>query len=153
MQAIHLHQTGWTQAQTLMREWGKWGHYDGKCTAINCKYIIALSDPGGGAIQPDDYGKTQAVIRYLVASRVYRWLGGRMATFRTGFIVQDGMIWRTFEDIDVDVPPHALRPDDDGYGLMAHAQSRSTLNCEAAAKAHWILGGSEPSEEHPEYKA
>lgn len=95
------------------------GHYDGECTAINCKYTVTLTDLGNSAFSPDDYGKAQAMIRYLVLSRAYRWLGGRMAIFQAGFNVQDGTIWRTFESIDVDVPAHALRPEDEGYGLMA----------------------------------
>lgn len=153
MQAIQLHHTSWDEARSLMNRWGAWGHYDGACTVGNCRYTITLEDMGSAAVHPDDYGKLQALIRYLLGSSPYRWLGGRAAIFETGFIVQDGAIWRTFEDIGVEVPSGVLGPEDSGYELMARAQSRSSLNREANPKAHWILGGSEPPAEHPEFKA
>ena len=28
-----------------MTRWGKWGHYDGTCTAESCSYSINLHDP------------------------------------------------------------------------------------------------------------
>ncbi len=155
MQAIELHRTSWTQAQVLMHRWGRWGHYDGACTAENCKYTITLSDMGSGSIRPDDYGWTLHVISLFVGSPMYRWLGGREGTVYAGFIVQDGTIWRRVMQLNVQVPPRAASRDDTwGYGLIVRVQSRSSLNPEARKKHdHWILGEDEQLAEHPYYKA
>jgi hypothetical protein len=155
IQAIELHKTSWSQAQNLMRRWGEWSHYDGACTAENCRYAITLADTGSGAIRPDDYGWTQKAVRVVVGSPVYRWLGGRPGTFFAGFIVQDGTIWRTYLHLNVEVPPRTWSRDDDwGYELIVAAQSRSSLNRDSSPRgSHWILGGDDQLATHPYYKA
>ena len=44
-QSIHPTQSTWADAQHLMTRWGKWGHYDGSCTAQSCDYVIIVNDP------------------------------------------------------------------------------------------------------------
>ena len=44
MHQIRLYQSTWADAQRLMHRWGAWGHYDGSCTAANCKYEIELAN-------------------------------------------------------------------------------------------------------------
>src|ERR1700728_2771474 len=43
-QSIQPMQSNWTDAQHLMRRWGRWGHYDGACTATDCSYTIDVED-------------------------------------------------------------------------------------------------------------
>ena len=153
MQAIELHRTSWAQAQNLMNRWGAWGHYDGTCTWTNCKYTINLMDWTSYGRINEGETRFARTIRFLAATPVYRWLGGRAAIFAAGFIVQDGTIWRTFLAMDVDVPPHTLEKDNMGYGLIAYAQSRESLNRNARSRhSHWILGGDSQLAEHPYYK-
>lgn len=38
MHQIRLYQSTWADAQRLMYKWGAWGHYDGSCTAVECRY-------------------------------------------------------------------------------------------------------------------
>jgi hypothetical protein len=155
MQAIELHKTTWAEAQELMYRWGAWAHYDGTCTSTNCKYTISLCSWNCRAIYESE-SRFARVARYLLATRAYGWLGGRTAAFRAGFIVQDGIIWRTFIAINVDVPPHTERNDDDSaYELMGYAQSRDSLNRQASPRHpyhHWILGDDSQLAEHPYYK-
>jgi hypothetical protein len=154
MQSIELHKTSWAQAQALMHRWGAWGNYDGACTWTNCKYKISLTEWTSYGRINEDETRFARLVRFLASTSVYRWLGGRAAIFSAGFIVQDGTIWRTFLAMDVDVPPRTLGNDDDmGYGLIAYAQSRASLNREARSRdSHWILGGDAQLADHPYYK-
>jgi hypothetical protein len=153
MQAIALHKTGWAQAQAVMHRWGAWEHYDGACTATNCKYAITLYDASCSAARLDESNWREKAERFFLYSPVYRWLGGRPATFYAAFIVQDGTIWRTFLHFMVEVPPHTFALDDEwGYSLMATAQSRSSLNGNRIMGSHWILGGDDQLADHPYYK-
>ena len=48
MHQIRLYHSTWADAQKLMDRWGAWGHYDGSCTATECRYAIEIGDPMWG---------------------------------------------------------------------------------------------------------
>src|ERR1700749_1297168 len=43
-QSIQVNQSDWSDAQRLMRRWGRWGHFDGSCTSAYCSYSITIED-------------------------------------------------------------------------------------------------------------
>jgi hypothetical protein len=157
MQAIRLHHSTWPEAQALMHRWGARGHYEGSCTAVNCRYEIDLLDfLSANAVHLPE-GRLRWAIFNPASLNAYRWLGGRIAGFHAGFIVQDGTIWRTFQNVQTDVPPHTPHPEKLDYGedyeLIAIVQSRSSLNSNGPVGAHWIMGSDEQLAVHPDYKA
>jgi hypothetical protein len=81
---IHLYRSTWADAQGLITRWGAWGHYDGTCTAAECRYQITLTDV------------SQSKFGWLIQHggfRIYSLLGGRISRLGVSFTVQDGTIW------------------------------------------------------------
>ena len=79
MHHIWLYHSNWDDARRLMGRWGAWGHYDGTCTAKDCRYAIRLTDESWRtyqSVKPETY---EWLMR-LKAYSVYRWLGGRYST-------------------------------------------------------------------------
>jgi hypothetical protein len=149
MHQIRLYQSTWADAQRLMYRWGAWGHYDGSCTAADCRYEIEVGDPAMGI-------NTRSNINWLMrANYILRGsglFGGRLAALRTTFTVQDGTIWRESAKIVVDVPPdlrHSGEWNSD-YLLIIETKSRQRLL--HSNGADWILGGYEQLADHPYYK-
>lgn len=153
LQAIELHKTTWSEAQILMRRWGAWGQYVGTCTAENCRYTITLNNWEMLRFLAQ-LRWTQKFLPKFLDSQVGQWLGGRSVHCNAGFIVQDNTVWRTTYGCLVNVPAQTGDEGDLGYGLIAMAQSRSSLNRFGRSKeSHWILGSDEQLAEHPYYKA
>jgi len=150
MHRIRLYQTTWAEAQELMRKWGAWGHWDGKCTAEDCEYAIVVGDGLWGLRGDKGLGWFE---RVLILPRGYGLFGGRLAGLRAGFTVHNGTIWRLSEKIVVDVPPglFSLGQPNMDYGLLVDVKSRQQLNRETHGDR--ILGGMEGLAEHPYFVA
>lgn len=151
--AIRLHQSTWEDAQALMHRWGAWGHYDGSCTQISCRYSITLVDLAAGFIDHSAITHLPAFIFHPASIGLYEFAGGRFGALQIRFIVQDGRIWRTTAALDIHVPRGRIFS---GYDyvdgdLVLYAQSRQSLN-KLQPDSHWILGGNEQLAQHPMYK-
>lgn len=46
LRGLQLEKSSWSDAQSLMQRWGRWGHYTGTCDADHCEYWV-LFDPLG----------------------------------------------------------------------------------------------------------
>jgi hypothetical protein len=150
MHQIRLYQSTWADAQRLMYRWGAWGHYDGSCTAKDCRYDISLTDASWRSWDRGRKGDAGWLWRHQIAYVLYRWLGGRYAIVHCGFIVQDGTIWRTITWVNLAVPPRSLDKEDFGYVLIAGAKSQQALR--RSESGGWVLGGDDVPAEHPYYK-
>ena len=150
MHQIRLYQSTWADAQRLMNRWGAWGHYDGSCTAAECRYEIDVSSAGWRSWDREPRGIAAWLVRHQAAYVPYRLLGGRLAIIHVGFIVQDGAIWRTISWASIEVPPKLLDSGDRGYSLIAGAKSRQALR--RSESGGWVLGGEDVPAEHPYYK-
>ena len=144
-QQIKLHQSTWQDAQELMHRWGAWGHYDGSCTASDCRYTIVVES----ATPREQRGLYQRLSQFRL-NWIYSVLGGRYFRFFAGFIVQDGAVWRTDIAAMVEIPLYANKGDI-GEVLVASAKSRSVLH--TIATGGWVLGDDEQLAQHPWYKA
>jgi hypothetical protein len=147
---IRLYESNWTDSQRLMSRWGAWGHYDGSCTAKDCRYSIQLSDWSTRArdiFRPEMF---ELLIR-LKAFSLYRWFGGRYFRITFTFVVHDGTIWRTGIYTIVEVPPKLFHSEDDDYALMVGATSRQSLH-DGEGGGH-VLGSDEDLAQHPYYTA
>jgi hypothetical protein len=47
LRGLQLERSSWSDAQTLMQHWGRWGHYEGTCDADHCDYWIHFDSLGG----------------------------------------------------------------------------------------------------------
>jgi hypothetical protein len=150
MHQIRLYQSTWADAQRLMLRWGAWGHYDGSCTAAECRYEINLTDVSWRTWDQGRHGEIGWLWRHHIAYIFYRWLGGRYALIHFAFIVQDGKIWRTHTCVKIAVPPKLLDKDDLGYLLIVDAKSQQALR--RSEGGGWVLGGDDVPAEHPYYK-
>jgi hypothetical protein len=142
MHRIRLYQSTWDDAQRLMHRWGAWGHYDGTCTASDCRYQIALTDMSwswsGWFLQHGGY-------------QVYSWFGGRQTVMCTQFIVQDSRILRTSMSIMTAVADHS-DSDVTGYGLIVMTKSRGSLRGSNGSGSRRIMGRDEQLLDHPNFK-
>jgi len=139
---IRLYQSTWADAQKLMHRWGAWGHYDGTCTAADCRYQIALTDMSytwsGWFLQHGGY-------------QVYSWFGGRQTVMCTQFIVQDSRILRTSMSIMTTVVDHS-DSEVAGYGLIVSTKSRGSLRGLDRRDSGRVLGRDEQLLDHPNFK-
>ncbi len=44
LQVLRVGASTWSDFQGFQKRWGRWGHYDGECTASHCEYRIGLRD-------------------------------------------------------------------------------------------------------------
>ena len=147
---LRLYQSNWADAQQLMSRWGAWGHYDGNCTAKDCRYAILLTDQSERVL----YFSNPATIKWLTrlkAYTLYRWLGGRDSIVYFAFVVQDGTIWRTHVYVGVFAPPGSLDLEDEGYLLIVDAKSQQALS-DSKDGAH-VRGSEDDLALHPYYRA
>lgn len=150
MHRIRLYRSNWADAQRLMSRWGAWGHYDGSCTAKDCRYSIQLTDGSERAAHRLDPKAWEWLIR-LHAFTLYRWLGGRYSIINVKFVVQDETIFRTAVFVSVYTPPKFLHPEEEGYLLIVGAKSQQALS-DVEGSGH-VMGSSDDLAQHPFYKA
>ena len=140
---IHLYRSTWADAQRLITRWGAWGHYDGTCTAAECRYQITFTDV------------SQSKFGWLIQHggfRIYSLLGGRISRLGVSFTVQDGTIWRETAAITVTASPRLLSPHDE-FPLTLIVQTKSRQRLRSSRDDWWIMGGDEQLADHPYYKA
>jgi hypothetical protein len=152
MHQIRLYQSTWADAQKLMHRWGAWGHYDGSCTAADCRYEINLMDVGWKSLQSNHYphGMGYWLLHHKMAYVLSRWFGDRFAFIHCAFIVQDGSIWRMETSVNIATSPKFLNKDDIGYVLNIVARSQQALR--ESKGGGWVLGDDDQLAYHPYYK-
>ena len=98
LQQLHGGGNTWKDMQLLMTRWGKYGHYNGTCTAQKCEYQIFVGDE----IEDVPNGYLMAVLPLL---RLAHWHDGFLRVYLR---VDSGRVteWRAV--LGTDVPP--------GYG-------------------------------------
>ena len=104
MHVIRLYQTTWADAQRSMHRWGAWGHYDGSCTAADCKYDIEMNSIA--SFYPMGVPRHVWLDWLLMHDRLnlYQWFGGRTSVSHATFTLHDGTIWREGAWMGVSVP-------------------------------------------------
>jgi hypothetical protein len=149
MHQIRLYQSNWADAQRLMNHWGKWGHYDGSCTAAECRYAIEIGDPLMGRNEQSNIHWPMRAIYFVKSLGIFSC---PMASLRTTFTVQDGTIWRESARIVVDVPRDLLNSNVDNidYFLIIETKSRQRLLW--TSDSDWILGSYDQLADHPNYR-
>jgi hypothetical protein len=149
--SIYPTQSTWSDAQRLMARWGRWGHYDGTCTAADCDYNIVIADPSARWA----HTPYQRWTVWMNGSRFYTLiarLGWRAIEFSVRFVVQDGKIVRTRTCLVLAVNDSGP-PGHDSLGLSLNSQVRARLrNPLVDADKERILGGDEQLDDHPDYK-
>jgi hypothetical protein len=152
MHQIRLYQSNWADAQRLMHRWGAWGHYDGSCTAADCRYAIRM----GTIRYSNPYTPSRPWLDWLSAHdrlNLYQWLGGRDVAFFASFTVHDGTIWRTGSGIGVDVPTRRIRRDNDWPSTLSiSAESYQRLHRTLENWTPFIGDSEDELAQHPYYK-
>jgi hypothetical protein len=146
MHQIRLYQSTWADAKRLMHRWGAWGHYDGSCTAAECRYVIEVGDPIWALNQRSKLNWLMRGFYFLRGSGLF---GGHIAALRTTFTVQDGAIWRESATVVVDVPPDLRHFGEwnSSYSLIIETKSRQILLHSNGVDR--ILGSYEQLADHP----
>ncbi|MGB8260496.1 MAG: hypothetical protein WCE75_09100 [Terracidiphilus sp.] len=150
MHQIRLYQSTWADAERLMHEWGAWGHYDGTCTAADCRYVIELTDVQWSDRQTSHSAWVDWLMLHDRLDLLSR-LGGRRAKAFGAFTVHTGAIWRESMGVAISVPrwQDTEKPIYEKT-LWARADSRQKLR--NARDNPWVLGDDEQLAEHPYYK-
>jgi hypothetical protein len=151
MHQVRLYQSTWSDAQRLMQRWGAWGHYDGSCTATNCKYEIDMTTIG--FYHP--HIPRHAWLDWMLMHdrlNLYTWLGGRDAAYKASFTVHNGTIWRVGQAIGVVVSHRKMRRENDfdltlSLGAGTYQRLRRTIS-----DPFTYMGGAEELVGHPYYK-
>jgi hypothetical protein len=145
VQALKLRQSNWLEAERLISQWGKYGHYESHCDASFCRYSIVLNSP---AMALGNAGFWRHLNNRFVRSTapfIFDYSGGRLATLRTTFVVQDSVVLRKSAVFMYDVPSTSSGSSG-GYSLIATSRATSRLT-----SGGWPLIGSEQLAEHPFY--
>ena len=149
MHQIRLYQSTWADAQRLMNRWGAWGHYDGSCTAAECRYEIGVGDPIWGFNTRSNFNWFMRSLFFVRSSGIF---GGHIGALRTTFTVQDGVILRESATVIVNVPPELRHFGEfnSDYSLIIETKSRQRLLHSNGFDR--ILGSYEQLADHPYYK-
>jgi hypothetical protein len=149
MHQIRLYQSTWADAQKLMYRWGAWGHYDGSCMALDCRYVIEIGDPTFGINAQSEINWMTRNLYFVRSSGLF---GGHIAALRTTFTVQDGVILRESAEVVLDVPADLrhFREWNSTYSLIVETKSRQRLL--HSNGVDWVLGSYGQLADHPYYK-
>lgn len=154
--SLRLNQSTWQDAQRLITRWGAFGQYDGTCTARDCDYVITVGDVGSRInLRLYKYMEARSPQSYsgITLGRVLQLLGSRGGSMRMGFLVQDGIVKRSYIGLAVEVRIEGFWCDMNcGYGLMLSAQANQSLP-PPTGDGPWIMGDQEQLAQHPNYKA
>jgi hypothetical protein len=149
--SVYPTQSTWPDAQRLMTSWGKWGHHDGSCNAVDCDYDILISDPYSSRLSKLSERMLGRLI-YLHFFTFMEHLGWRDTLFSVRFVVQDGKIVRTRTVLRLEVADSGP-PEHWQYSLGFVSQVRSRLKRSSFSEHEaWILGSDEQLDDHPDYK-
>jgi len=146
MHQIRLYESTWDDAHRLMHRWGRWGHYDGTCTAESCRYAITVEDA---------FHWSPTWARWAVQSggwRIYNWLGGRFVLLTVSMTIQDGKVLRQTAGVSVTASlPLRASADESPLTLVVETKSRQRLR--ETMDDWWVMGGQEQLAQHPYYVA
>jgi hypothetical protein len=147
-QTLKLRETRWPDAERLINRWGKFGGYKGDCTAFFCRYSVILESPMTWTESLMSAEERRYHFAFPTASplvALFEILGGRAATVRTTFVVQDEIVVRKSAVFIYNVPPGTyLR---DGYSLIVTSRAASRLSDYSG----WPLTASDQFVNHPHY--
>jgi hypothetical protein len=146
MHRIRLFQTDWAEAQKLMHEWGAWGHYDGNCTAADCRYEITIGHSGFGVNEPGWFSLQLAQLQFRLAEILPAL---RPSTLNVRFVIHAGTVWRQSALVVVNVPSGHWNGQGE-YSLIVATKSEDRLR--RSPDDPWILGSDAQLAEHPYYK-
>ncbi len=124
LNTLELHKSTWADAERLMHSWGRWGHYDGTCTAVSCRYDIWLED--ASFHWPNPHWEWAEWVFYH-AFPIYESLGGQSSRVEAFFLVEDGFVVRNGLHAALDVPPERKSGEAHGYELLVEAVSLPRL--------------------------
>jgi len=150
MQSIELHKSTWADAQVLMRRWGRYGNYNGSCTAESCRYSIDTGDPFGTIATWMFSHFSAKQMEHIPIKRmggIVNAMGDLGETLVGKFIVQDGLIVRSGVYAVVRVSP--LRNSDDRYGYELIGSAYSGEHVATWADLHNLR--KRPFSTHPEF--
>jgi len=93
IQSLQDHKSTWADAQRLMTKWGKWGRYEGSCTAVDCMYTVSLRPNRPETCE--DYCAWRHLKLRLSYLRLMPLQWGSGLEYAGGmFLVQDGVVRR-----------------------------------------------------------
>lgn len=118
VQQLGLRTSAWSDAQSILGRWGRWGHYDGACTPQHCSFLIEFGNVS------NTNSRVAQIVQHL--EPVYRFFGGRRSLVKAGVTVEDGLVWEKGFSLFVQVPP-GLPPNTHEYTLIGAAWSTSQL--------------------------
>ncbi len=120
LNTVELHKSTWADAQRLMKSWGRWGHWEGQCSAEACRYDILLEDVAERMADGPKW--LYPVLQKL--DPFYVWLGGRAGTVRLALVVRRGTIVRSGLYAMQEVIPERVAGEDfHSYALRVGAVS------------------------------
>src|SRR5438445_8039946 len=105
IQALKLRKSNWLEAERIISRWGKYGHYEGHCDASFCRYSIDLESPAMTLGNAGFWRYLNSRFVRSTAPFIFDYSGGRLATLRTTFVVQDSVVLRKSAVFIYDVPP------------------------------------------------
>jgi hypothetical protein len=144
--ALRLHQSTWADAEKLMTRWGRWGHYEGRCTHTDCMYVVTLDNgtvPYGNNVA--EWPSRTTVLMNMFRLLPRQW-GGGLRQLQGMFLVQDGLVVRSGLAIDMTASPWAKGAQDTCCGdeLIISVLSRSSIDENPQSE--------DDMEHHPDYK-
>jgi hypothetical protein len=151
--SIYPTQSSWADAQKLMVKWGKWGNYDGSCSANDCLYLITVSDEYNNWVDKLPEQQRERVW----GSHLWDWLqhlGYRRSALSVQFQVQDGKIARTEAMLRISVADAGpLEQYSYMLGVTTQVRSRlASITRNGKRDPPWVLGDDDQLAFHPDYK-
>jgi hypothetical protein len=95
LRGLQLERSSWNDAQALMRRWGRWGHYEGRCDADHCNYRIHLEQT---AMRTGPVATSDLFFNLIRGSdeTATRVLGAHFADVEGGFHLQNNLVVGTW---------------------------------------------------------
>ena len=146
LHSLRLHQSTWSDAERLFTRWGRWGHYEGTCTPVDCLYVITLENE----TVPPTHNVVEWRSRTADVIAAFRLLprqwGGGLRLMHAMFLVQNGKIVRSGISVDMTESPFAKGAQSVccGAELIMSVRSQASLGM----LARWQ---EEQRSNHPDY--
>jgi len=144
--SIQMGKSNWQDAQRLMTRWGRWGDWQGECSARRCDYQIVMEDafhviPIYQVSNPET--RKEGNQRFPFLHRPYYWLGGRFAWVDARIQVRNGIIWTKTFDLGVHETSNIPFENEDDYALSGSGWAYTNY------KNNGLLPGREYDVIHP----
>jgi hypothetical protein len=128
---IQMGKSTWADAQRLMKQWGKWGGWQGSCTAKRCDYQIVMEDsfralPTFYVPSGDLRIARRTCCRWLW--KPYMALGGRLSQVNARLEVKDGVVWAKSIFVEIGTFKHMQDQSDPiSYSLVGNAAGMTSF--------------------------